>query len=401
MIVDLRCSPTETVMVLVLAIAIVGCGQSRHVSEVLAVVAAQRPRVPLPAPDTVPEWVYAPENLARDTGASYEYYADVILVGFTPDAKQADRQAAIDAVSGEVVGGHPMPPGEGVYFVHLNARRRLEPLANAVTKLWSVPQVATASLVTPLEERSRRADSQGWSVRGLVVVPAPQDTTRPPVPPLPNLPADTTLTVELPGVPRSEGLFYRNIVGIIFDDTTSGSTVRGLLARYGGTIIGGVPGDREYLVQIPDPGPTYAALDSIVTRLNQEVGVKLASQVYRRWPFTIHGRYPNDGPGAPHVSTVTSAPRAVVIGRVLDSAGTHPVHPSRVELASSSAFVLGDSLGRFALPAVPRGKQTLRVRGIGFIEQRISIVVDRDTVRVPDIRLWRNHTLDSVRVIAP
>ncbi|HEX9293647.1 MAG TPA: hypothetical protein VF873_08165 [Gemmatimonadales bacterium] len=63
--------------------------------------------------------------------------------------------------------------------------------------------------------------------------------------------------------------------------------------------------------------------------------------------------------------------------------------------------MLGDSLGRFALPAVPRGKQTLRVRGIGFIEQRISIVVDRDTVRLPDTHLWRNHTLDSVRIIAP
>ena len=106
-------------------------------------------------------------------------------------------------------------------------------------------------------------------------------------------------------------------------------------------------------------------------------------------------------PGASQVSPVRSAASAVVVGTVLDSTGTHPVYPSRVELASGSAFVLGDSVGRFALPAVPRGKQTLRVRGIGFIEQGISIVVDRDTVRLPAIRLWHNHTLDSVRVIAP
>ena len=132
----------------------------------------------------------------------------------------------------------------------------------------------------------------------LAVVPAPQDTTRPPVPTLPNLPADTVLTVELPGVPRSEELFYRSIIGIIFDDTTSGSTVRGLFARYSGTIIGGVPGDKEYFVQIPDPGPTFAALDSIVTRLNEEVGVKVARHVYRRWRVIRDGRYPNDGPGA-------------------------------------------------------------------------------------------------------
>ncbi len=229
-------------------------------SPVLSVVAAQRPRVPLTAPDTVPAWVSAPKNLARDTGASYQYYADIILVSFTPNATQTERQAAIDAVNGEVVGGQPMPTGEGFYYVRLNARRRLEPLANAVTKLLSFPRVAAASLLTPLKWQSR--------------------------------------------------------------------------------------------------GPS-------------------------------------------HVSTVRSAASAVVVGSVLDSAGRHPVHPSRVELASSSAFVLGDSLGRFALPAVPRGKQTLRVRGIGFIEQRISIVVDRDTVRLPDTHLWRNHTLDSVRIIAP
>lgn len=148
----------------------------------------------------------------------------------------------------------------------------------------------------------------------LAVVTAPQDTARPPVPTLPNLPADTMLTVELPGVPRSEELFYRNIIGIIFDDTTSGSTVRDLLARYSGTIIGGVPGDQEYFVQIPDPGPTFAALDSIVTRLNTEVGVKLARHVYRRWQATIHGRYPNDGPGAQRAdwSVPTNATRPLL-----------------------------------------------------------------------------------------
>ena len=148
----------------------------------------------------------------------------------------------------------------------------------------------------------------------LVVVPAPQDTTRPPVPTLPNLPADTILTVELPGVPRSEELFYRNIIGIIFDDTTSGSTVRDLLARYSGTIIGGVPGDKEYFVQIPDPGTTFAALDSLVMRLNSEAGVKLASQVYRRWQATIHGRYPNDGSGAQRSdwSVPTNATRSLL-----------------------------------------------------------------------------------------
>src|SRR5258706_4565446 len=106
----------------------------------LSIVSAQRPRVTPAAPDTVPAWVYSRKNLASDTGASYEFYADVIVVTFHSSATQADRQAAIDSVNGEVIGGQPMPPGEGFYYVRLNARRRLEPLVRAVTKLWHLPQ---------------------------------------------------------------------------------------------------------------------------------------------------------------------------------------------------------------------------------------------------------------------
>src|SRR6266496_569488 len=122
----------------------------------------------------------------------------------------------------------------------------------------------------------------------LVGVRAPQDTTRPPVPTLPNLPSDSTFTVELPGVPRASELFYRNIVGVIFDDTTKGTTVRKVFTRYRATVIGGVPGDAEYLIRIPDPGPTFAALDSLVARLNRESGVRLASHVYYRWTPITH-----------------------------------------------------------------------------------------------------------------
>src|SRR5258706_1271371 len=127
----------------------------------LSVVSPHGPPVPPTAPDTVPAWVYAPANLASDTGASYDYYADVIIVAFKASATQADRQAAIDSINGIVVGGQPMPPGEGFYYVRLEAGRRLEPLANAVTKLWSFPQVGAASLVTPLEEQFRRPKDQG------------------------------------------------------------------------------------------------------------------------------------------------------------------------------------------------------------------------------------------------
>jgi len=85
--------------------------------------------------------------------------------------------------------------------------------------------------------------------------PVHGDTTRPPLPAQPNLPVDSTFTVEAPDLPREAALYYRNIVGIVFDDTTGGTSIRRLLTRYAGTIVGGNPADTEYIVSIPDPVP--------------------------------------------------------------------------------------------------------------------------------------------------
>jgi hypothetical protein len=78
-------------------------------------------------------------------------------------------------------------------------------------------------------------------------------------------------------------------VGIIFDDTTSGTTIRGILARFAGSIIGGSRGDKEYLVRVPDPGPTFASLESLVARLSTEPGVALARKIYYRTPISLEG----------------------------------------------------------------------------------------------------------------
>jgi len=115
------------------------------------------------------------------------------------------------------------------------------------------------------------------------------DTSRPALPNTMQLPLDSTKTVAPPGVSRSDALYYRDIVGVIFDDTTSGLTVRRLLGRHHGTIIGGVPGDGEYIVRIPDPGRTFDALESVVARFNAEVGVALVRKVYYRWKPILNG----------------------------------------------------------------------------------------------------------------
>ncbi len=144
---------------------------------------------------------------------------------------------------------------------------------------------------------------------------AQQNAARPPVPALPHLPTDSTFTVEAPGYARAELLYFRNILGIIFKDTTSGASISRLLASYHGRIIGGVPGVKEYLVQIPDPGSSFGAVEAMVRRLGAEPGVALARKVYYRTPAYPNGRDASHGdtarpavpptPNLPDDSTLT------------------------------------------------------------------------------------------------
>src|SRR6266496_4289334 len=138
---------------------------------------------------------------------------------------------------------------------------------------------------------------------------AQQNAARPPVPALPHLPTDSTFTVEAPGYARAELLYFRNIVGIIFHDTTSGASIRRLLARYSGRSIGGAPGDKEFIVRIPDPGRSFAALAAMVRQLNSERGVRLARKVYYRWPVYHDGRGASrDSTPLPHAHGETARP---------------------------------------------------------------------------------------------
>jgi hypothetical protein len=200
------------------------------------------------------------------------YHRNIVGIIFDDTTSGPTIRALFGRYGATIIGG---VPSVAEYIVRIpDPGPSFASLDSVVTRIYSEPGVDLASKVyyrTPFSLRGRQ---------GL-----PGDTTRPPVPLRLNLPADSTFTVEKPGRPRSELLYHRNIVGIIFDDTTGGAEIRDLLQRYGGRIIGGMPGDREYIVQIPDPGATHAALESIVKQLNAEPGVALASMVYYRTPI--------------------------------------------------------------------------------------------------------------------
>jgi hypothetical protein len=218
--------------------------------------------------ESAPEW-------------STPFPRNIVVVMFQEPAARDEKQRAVDAIQGVVVGGARLGKG-GYYYIRVQDDGTSAPLFRAIRKLKSFPQVqfATPELpdISPLGHESG--------------APAQGDTSRPLLPDQPNLPGDSTFTVESLDYPRSELLYYRNIVSIAFFDTTSGTTIRGLLQQYKATIIGGVPGpaaDPEYIVQIPDPGPTLVAINSVVASLGAEAGVKRVRKLYYRTPIRFRG----------------------------------------------------------------------------------------------------------------
>jgi hypothetical protein len=133
----------------------------------------------------------------------------------------------------------------------------------------------------------------------LVLTLGPADTARPPVPAGITMP-QPVLEVKFPN--DTSVVYARNILFVTFDDTTSGTTIQQILERHQGQIIGGYPREGEYEVVIPDPGPTYTALDSIIRTMVQEAGVRRVRALELRTRLELPGRYPNDGAGTTRAS---------------------------------------------------------------------------------------------------
>ena len=98
-------------------------------------------------------------------------------------------------------------------------------------------------------------------------------------------------------------------------------------------------------------------------------------------------------------------PSAVVLGVVVDSATMAPIYPSRVDVVGTPHLALGDTLGRFVLSNVPRGRQRLLARGMLHFPESLTVQIDADTVRLNPFRLRldvrRDSILRSIKVVAP
>lgn len=106
----------------------------------------QRSVVPAQAPDSVPAWVRADSNLSGPSAhIPVKFRKNLLVVQFRREATQAQRQAAIDLISGTVVGGDNGGAGNGIYLVRVADPGDGSELVRAGQRLQALPQIFAAS----------------------------------------------------------------------------------------------------------------------------------------------------------------------------------------------------------------------------------------------------------------
>ena len=124
--------------------------------------------VPALPPDSISSatWLALHDTLNLEpASAAYPipFPRNLILVTLRENTPLGEKQAAIDAIGGQVVGGNPIGNG-GVYYVTIASDGTTTPLFNAIAQLKSLPQVllATPELVPLSPGYLRPTDGLGW-----------------------------------------------------------------------------------------------------------------------------------------------------------------------------------------------------------------------------------------------
>lgn len=143
-----------------------------------------------------------------------------------------------------------------------------------------VGELIPSDAVDPLT-RTPRIGSACSGVRP----PVPSSMTWPNAPLVVAAPTDTAYK------------YIRNIFAVQFDDTVSGVSITSFLTQFGGTIVGGTLSGHSleaYYIQTPDPGATFAKVDSVAKAMMASPGVYNVRKVTFLDPMRERGRYPED-----------------------------------------------------------------------------------------------------------
>ncbi len=103
--------------------------------------------VPLVPPDSEPQSLYDDSSRTHDARwPGPPFMRDIVLLRFTQHATPRERQAAVEAVHGTVIGGYPFPrpPHEGMYLIRLPRDPTNDRLFSAIATLKKLPQVDLA-----------------------------------------------------------------------------------------------------------------------------------------------------------------------------------------------------------------------------------------------------------------
>ncbi len=122
-----------------------------------ASVSAAQTRTPVPpqAPDTLPAGLYAESNIRHNSVCIVgPVLKDIIVLMFKPGTPQEQRQAVVDLVQGEVIGGrNSAPVVEGDYYIRIEDDGTGERLCQAIDQLNALPQVLGATHGVLIPER--------------------------------------------------------------------------------------------------------------------------------------------------------------------------------------------------------------------------------------------------------
>ena len=145
--------PSTRRVLLVLAPLLVAPPPWCHAQQPTRVPRPEKALVPNWPPDYVPDsiWdaVHAPKNMEQSAPEwATPFPRNIVLVGFRDHATHQQKQEAIDAINGVVVGGIPISKG-GAYYVRIPDDGTSRPLFRAIKKLRSFPQVELATPELP------------------------------------------------------------------------------------------------------------------------------------------------------------------------------------------------------------------------------------------------------------
>lgn len=130
--------------------------------------------VPAEAPDTVPGWVYASYDWGP-TPCEGRAVRNVLTVVFRESATREERQAAIDLVNGQVVGGS-LGGRAGIYYVRISDDGTGAPVCQAERTLRALPQVSASFLILPSLPADHLAPNDGAGFERWQIQPGMADS---------------------------------------------------------------------------------------------------------------------------------------------------------------------------------------------------------------------------------